>query len=266
METSFYIITWSDVMASLIFIVLCVVLVRWWKVGLEKVLLIGTLRTFVQLSAMGFLLNKIFSQNSWPFMVVLLLLMILVAGWEGARRQKDLRIPHLFPILSGAILLTTTLILLSILSFILKVEPWYYPYAMIPIGGMIIGNALNTATLGVNRFVGEMALRKDEVEMMLSLGAPPKAAAQDAFRISVKAAMIPTINAMMMVGLVQLPGVMTGQILAGVDPLIAVRYQIMIMYMWVTVSSLSVILTLVFVYRNFFTPQKQLKRQLLSRR
>ncbi len=266
METSFYVITWSDVLASLVFIVLCVVLIRWWKVGLEKTLLVGTLRTFIQLSAMGFLLNKIFSQDSWPFMVVLLMLMILVAGWEGARRQKDLGIPNLFPILSGSIFITTALILLSILSFILKVEPWYYPYAMIPIGGMIIGNALNTATLGVNRFVGEMALRKDEVEMMLALGAPPKAASQDAFRVSVKASLIPTINAMMMVGLVQLPGVMTGQILAGVDPLVAVRYQIMIMYMWVTVSSISVILTLMMVYRSFFTSQKQLKLQLLSRR
>jgi len=260
----FYLITWTDVLASLVLIMVCIVLLRWRKVGLEKTLLVGTFRTFIQLGAMGFLLNYIFELNNWPFMVLLLLLMILIASWEGVRRQKDMPIPGYFFILSGAMVVTVLLTLGSILAFILEVKPWYYPYAMIPIGGMIIGNSLNSATLAVNRFTGELIHRRSEIELFLSLGASPKAATQDAVRTSVKAALIPTINALMMVGLVQLPGVMTGQILAGADPLVAVRYQIMIMYMWVTVSVLTVLFTLALVARRFFTPQEQLKLDMLQ--
>ncbi|MFQ6613164.1 MAG: iron export ABC transporter permease subunit FetB [Fidelibacterota bacterium] len=262
-DTGFYLITWTDVLASLVFIVVCVVLIRWRRVGLEKTLLVGTLRTFIQLSAMGFLLNYIFELNNWPFMVLLLLLMIVIAAGEGVRRQKEVPIPGYFLILAGALIITLVATLGSILSFILEVQPWYYPWAMIPIGGMIIGNGLNSATLAVNRFTGELTHRKREIEMFLSLGASPRVATQESVRAAVKAALIPTINALMMVGLVQLPGVMTGQILAGADPLVAVRYQIMIMYMWVTVSVLTVLLTLALVARRFFTRQAQLKQEML---
>ena len=166
-------------------------------------------------------------------------------------------------ILAGSLLIIVFIVVLLILQFILHTKPWYYPYAMIPIAGMIIGNGLNSATLTVNRFIGEINHREKEIEMLLSLGAPPRAAIQDALRESVKAALLPNVNAMMTVGLVQLPGVMTGQILSGIDPLIAVRYQIMIMYMWVTTATMMNILVLALVYRRFFTPQWQLKRELL---
>ncbi len=265
MENSFYAITWTDVFVSLTLMILALVLIRWWKIGLEKTLLIGTVRTFVQLSAMGYVLTYFFRQDHWIFMIGLLLVMIVIAAWEGFRRQKSVQIPGYFLILSGALILTVTLILGSILFFILRVKPWFYPYAMIPIAGMIIGNALNSATLTVNRFIGELNHREKEVEMYLSLGAPPRAAVEEALRESVRAALLPNIKALMTVGLVQLPGVMTGQILSGIDPLVAVRYQIMIMYMWVTTSTLMNILVLALVYRRFFTPHWQLKRELLGK-
>ena len=89
MAANFYAITWADVFISLIFILFCIALLKYWRIGLEKTLLVGTLRTFIQLAAMGYLLNYIFGQNNWIFMVSLLLLMILVAGFEGGRRQKE---------------------------------------------------------------------------------------------------------------------------------------------------------------------------------
>ncbi len=136
---------------------------------------------------------------------------------------------------------------------------------MIPISGMIIGNALTSTTLTVNRFVSEINHRENEIEMYLSLGAPVKSAVHDSFMESVRAALLPNINSLMMVGLVQLPGIMTGQILSGIDPLIAVRYQIMIMYMWISTATMVDILVLNLVYRQFFTPQMQLKRELLRK-
>ncbi len=263
MENAFYAITWTDVMASLVLMILALAMIRWWKIGLEKTLLIGTVRTFVQLSLMGYVLTFFFRQERWEFMVGLVTIMILIAAWEGYRRQESIKIPNYFLILSGSMVVTVCLILGTILQFILRVEPWFYPYAMIPIAGMIIGNTLNSSTLTVNRFIGELNHREKEIEMLLSLGAPPRAAVHDALRDSIRAALIPNINALMTVGLIQLPGVMTGQILSGIDPLVAVRYQIMIMYMWVTASTLMNILVLGLVYRRFFTPQWQLRRDLL---
>ncbi len=263
MENSFYAITWTDVLVSLFLMVMAIALIRWWKIDLQKTLLVGTLRTFIQLSIMGYVLTWFFNQDNWLFMAGLVSLMILVAAYEGWSRQRSQPIPHYYLILAGAMFITVFFVLGLILQFILKTEPWYYPYAMIPIAGMIIGNGLNSATLTVNRFFGEINHREKEIEMLLSLGAPPRAAIHDALRDSVKAALLPNVNAMMTVGLVQLPGVMTGQILSGIDPLIAVRYQIMIMYMWVTTAAMMNILTLAMVYRRFFTPQWQLKRELL---
>ncbi len=263
MENSFYAITWTDVFVSLVLMAIAIILVRWWKIGLEKTLLIGTLRTFVQLSLMGYLLTYIFNQQHWAFMVGMVTIMILVAAWEGYRRQGEQRIPNYFLILSGTLIFTVFVVLCTILKYILHMEPWYYPYAMIPIAGMIIGNALNSSTLTVNRFIGEMNHREKEIEMLLSLGAPPRAAVQEALRESIRAALIPNVNALMTVGLVQLPGVMTGQILSGIDPLVAVRYQIMIMYMWVTTATIANILVVGMVYRRFFTSQWQLKREML---
>jgi putative ABC transport system permease protein len=263
MTQDFYVITWTDVLVSLVLVAFCIVLIRWWKIGLEKTLLIGTLRTFFQLTAMGYVLTYFFGQRHWAFMVGLIILMIIIASFEGTHRQKNYNIPRFFLILVSVLTFTVVVVLGIILNVILTVEPWYYPYAMIPIAGMIIGNALNSSTLTIDRFIGELQHREGEIETLLSLGAPSRVAVQPAIRDSVKAALIPIINSMMMVGLVQLPGVMTGQILAGIDPLIAVRYQIMIMYMWVTSAAITNILVVGLVAREYFTPQHQLRKDLL---
>ena len=265
MTQTFYAITWTDVLVSLIFVGIAIFLIRWWKIGLEKTLLIGTFRTFIQLTAMGYILTYFFQQHHWSFMVGLVSLMIIVASYEGYRRLKKYNIPNVFWILLGSFCFTVLIVLGLILKLILSTEPWYYPYAMIPISGMIIGNALNSATLTVNRFVSEITHRENEIEMYLSLGAPVKSAVHDSFMESVRAALIPNINGLMMVGLVQLPGIMTGQILAGIDPLIAIRYQIMIMYMWISTATMVDIIVLNLVYRQFFTPQMQLRRSLLRK-
>ncbi|MCF7922819.1 MAG: iron export ABC transporter permease subunit FetB [Candidatus Marinimicrobia bacterium] len=262
MRPEFYVLTWNDLLVSLLFIAFSLFLIKKWKLGLENTLLIGSLRTFVQLTAMGYVLTWFFDQQHWAFMLMLLLIMILIASYEGTRRQKN-AIPHFFSAMLVSLLGSSIIILGTILLFILDVKPWYSPYAAIPIAGMIIGNGLNSTALTANRFVGEMKHREKEIETLLALGATPKLAVFDAMKASIHAALIPNINAMMTVGLVQLPGVMTGQILAGIDPIIAVRYQIMIMYMWFTTATLANMIMLAIVYRQYFTSKFQLRRELL---
>lgn len=262
MGSDFYVLTWNDLLVSLFFIAFSIFLIKKWKLGLEQTLLIATLRTFVQLTLMGYVLTWFFGQDHWAFMLGLLIIMILIASWEGTRRQKS-DIPHFFTAMLVSLLGSAILILGTILLFILEVEPWFSPYAAIPIGGMIIGNGLNSTSLTANRFIGELKHREQEIETLLALGAEPKVAVYDAMKASIHAALIPNINGMMTVGLVQLPGVMTGQILAGIDPIIAVRYQIMIMYMWFTTAALANMIMLAIVYRQFFTKKMQLRRELL---
>jgi len=262
MRPDFYVLNWNDLLVSSLFIVFSIFLIKKWKLGLENTLLIGSLRTFVQLTIMGYVLTWFFDQQHWAFMLTLLFLMILIASYEGSRRQKK-EIPHFFAAMFVALLSSALIILGTILLFILDVKPWYTPYAAIPIGGMIIGNGLNSTALTANRFVGELKHREKEIETLLALGATPKEAVFDAMKASIHAALIPNINAMMTVGLVQLPGVMTGQILAGIDPIIAVRYQIMIMYMWFTTATMANMIMLAIVYRQFFTPKLQLRSELL---
>lgn len=262
MRPDFYVLTWGDLIVSLVFIAFSFFLIKKWKLGLENTLVVGTLRTFVQLTAMGYVLTWFFDQEHWAFMLMLLFIMILIASYEGTRRQKT-EIPHFFMAIFVSLITSAMVILGTILLFILDVEPWYTPYAAIPIGGMIIGNGLNSTALTANRFVGEIKHREREIETLLALGATPKEAVYDAMRASINAALIPNINGMMTVGLVQIPGVMTGQILAGIDPIVAVKYQIMIMYMWFTTSMLANMIMLAIVYRQYFTPKLQLRLELL---
>lgn len=262
MKPDFYTLTWTDLMISLVFIVFSLFLIKRWRLELEKTLLIGTIRSFAQLTLMGYVLTWFFKQEHWSFMVMLLFIMILIASYEGSRRQKQ-HIPHFFSAMLIALMGSAIFVLGTILFFILDVEPWYSPYAAIPIGGMIIGNGLNSSSLTANRFVGEMKHREREIETLLALGATPKEAVYEAMKVSIHSALIPNINGMMTVGLVQIPGVMTGQILAGIDPIIAVRYQIMIMYMWFTSSTLANLILLSLVYRQYFTKNMQLRRDLL---
>lgn len=210
---------------------------------------------------MGYVLTFFFKQDHWSFMVCLIIFMILVASFE-ARKRLEVPIKGYFIVTALSMSVTVILVLGTIIKLILDVHPWYYPYAMIPLAGMIIGNGLNSTTLTTNRLVSEIQHRENEIETFLALGAPPRAAIDPSIREAIRAALIPNINGLMMVGLVQIPGVMTGQILAGIDPLIAVRYQIMIMYMWLTTATLVNVLTQELIYRKFFNPEKQLKKEM----
>lgn len=222
--------------------------------GLEKDILVGTVRAFIQLMAIGYVLKFIFDLRQWPFVLLMLAVMITVAGRNAAKRGKE--IPHVFWLVTGAISLgaAATLGVLAGLR-IIKFEPWF----VIPIGGMIIGNAMVASGLVLNRIQSEIAARKQEIRAALALGATARQAVDPALKAAIKAGMIPTIDSMKVVGLVQLPGMMTGQIIAGASPLQAVRYQIMVAYMLAAATAVTCATLGLIVYRGFFTMHHQLK-------
>ena len=232
------------------------------KLGIEKDLLIGTVRTFIQLMIIGYVLKYIFNFKKWYFVLLMIAIMAIVAGYNAVKRQKT-KIKGLFPIVTLSIFLGAGIAMATLILLILRVSPWYEPQYLIPISGMMLGNAMNATALAVDRLIGETRGRRWEIEAALALGASPIKAINPLLRDTASAAMMPTINAMMVVGIVQLPGMMTGQIIGGVAPEQSVRYQIIIMYMLATSVIVSCMTILYFFYRKLFTDDEQLNFDLL---
>jgi putative ABC transport system permease protein len=123
---------------------------------------------------------------------------------------------------------------------------------------MIVGNAMNGAALAAERLASEIDARRGEIEAWLALGASPPHAAREASRAALRAALIPAVNGLMVVGLVSLPGMMTGQILAGQSPLLAVRYQLVVAFMLAGATAITSVAVVAWYRRSFFTAAEQL--------
>ena len=228
-----YHLSFSDVGLSLVLMALAIALSRFQKLGTERSLAVGTVRSFVQLTLVGYALKVLFDINTPWVMGGVLAVMLTVASFESTRRQQ-VRVPGFFGVTFMSLLLALIISMGTMIFLIVRPRPWFSLMVTIPIAGMMIGNGLNIVSLAANRLLGELRLRRNEVEVALSLAAPPSQALHTAFKQSISSSLIPAINALMAVGLVQLPGVMTGQILAGAPPVEAVKFQIVIMMMWVS--------------------------------
>jgi len=251
-------ISWINVSIATLFIVAAGLCSIYLKLGLERDLLIGTLRTFLQLALLGYVLKAVFSINE-PIVVILIFsFMIFFAAKIISNRVKEKRVSYFLPVFAS-MFLSYMIINIFVMSIIVQVKPWYYPVYFIPIGGMIIGNSMNSISLSTNTWFEGLKKERDRVEMFLSLGASPQESTDSNFTESVKSGMIPSINALMSVGVVSIPGMMTGQILAGTDPMIAIKYQVIIMLILVGSTALSTVLALIIVRRLTFTKNHQLK-------
>ncbi len=232
------------------------------RLGLERDLIIATVRTFVQLFVVGYFLVYLFAWDRWEFVLLTLVLMLAAASWIAVGRLK-----HKFPgarwVAVVSLAVGSAITLAFVTHVVIGVEPWYDPRYVIPIGGMILGNAMTGAALAGERFQGELRSRVEEVETLLALGFAGLEAVHDLYGSAIRAAMIPAINAMLAVGIVQLPGMMTGQILSGTSPLIAVKYQVIVMLMITCAVALSSFIFLHLAVKRYMTPAHQLRRHLI---
>lgn len=227
------------------------------RLKLEKEMLIATVRAFVQLMAVGYVLDRIFSLNKWYLVSAWLLLMIGIASYNAMRRQTN-RFKGLLPRLTIAITSASLISILLGIGLIIRPNPFWSPQYLIPIGGMIVGNAMSAAALAINRLDSEMKNGKDRIETALSLGASVHIASLTAVKAAVRAGILNVITNTMVVGLVHLPGMMTGQIVSGVNPGEAVRYQIFIMYILITSNALSSLMSTMLIRGLYFNKRAQL--------
>ncbi|WP_144477995.1 ABC transporter permease [Cytobacillus oceanisediminis] len=244
--------------AAYIFILILIIIVRVRGIRREKEILLATVRMSIQLVLVGYLLVYLFDNpNPW-YTLLIIAIMQIFAIYNVYKRTKH-------PLGSGMkkyIAYAMAIGILSSLFFfilvVLDVTPWYEPRYFIPIAGMIIGNSMTGVSLGVNNLISGFTSHKDEIEGALMLGATPKDAARKVVNEAFDSAMLPTINSMVGMGIIFLPGMMTGQILSGTSPIVAVEYQIAIMLGIVGSVSLTVILYLQMAYKSFFNERFQL--------
>ena len=234
------------------------------RLGLERRLAWAATRTVVQLLLVGYVLKFVFALDKAWAVLLLMGFMILMASrnavQRASRRYRGVELDTFF-----TLSLCSTLSTLAVTQGVLSVDPWYKPQYLIPLLGMVLGNGLTGISLALDvvleRFHEDRAL----IEMELAHGATRWEAARDVLRGAVRRGMIPIINSMHVVGIVSLPGMMTGQILAGNPPLLAVRYQIVVMFMIAASTSLGCMGMALLAYRRLFNHKHQLRSDRIAK-
>jgi len=222
----------SLLIAFLPAIAVVLILYRWTRDGPESVYALT--RMLGQLLVIGYFLAFIFESENALIVLAVLLVMVMVSSWIALRTVK-LQRRSLYLYSTSAILLGGGLSLVVSTQLVLNLEPFYSAQYMIPLAGMVFASAMNSVSICAERFQSEIDCGSDGVE---------------ARGTALKAALIPITNSLFAVGLVSFPGMMTGQILAGIDPLIAARYQIMVMCMLFSSAGLSAACFLHFLLRK----------------
>ncbi|MGC9503643.1 ABC transporter permease [Baaleninema sp.] len=231
----------------------------WQQLGLEWKLALATVRTIVQLLVVGSILQVVFTWNHPLAMAALLLVMLTIAAIV-ARNRMQAEIPGLLGLVWGAIGIGTAFTLLYVNTLVLRQpETWSNPQYLVPLGGMMMGNAMNAAAIAGERFVSSVKSKRLEIETHLCLGATPQQAISTYRKDAVRAGTISILNSMMVVGLVTLPGIITGQLLSGVDPLDAAAYQILIMFSIAMTNFVATIILVEGLGRRFFNASAQLQ-------
>jgi putative ABC transport system permease protein len=227
---------------------------RYQRLDLERDIAIAVVRSFVQLAAIGYAINLVFGLENLGYVILLLAGMVGFASWTSAGRGEG--VPGAFPISVVAIGVATAIALGVLLS--LQIVPPTARY-LIPLGGMVIGNSMNTASLTLGRIRDDVAAHRPDIEAALALGATSRQAVSPILKSALRSAMTPLIDSTKTSGVIWLPGAMAGMIIGGADPLEAVRLQIVVLYMLLGSVSIAAILVGLLSYRSFFTPRHQLR-------
>ncbi len=245
------------VLAAYIFVVILLIIVKKKNIGREKQIIIASVRMSIQLILVGYILIYVFDNVNLYFTLVISIIMVAFAIHTVISRSKRPLSKSLKKVVAISLASGTLISLFYFLIIVINANPWYDPKNFIPIAGMLIGNSMTGISLGVNNLLEGMYTNKSKIDQALMLGASPKVAVNDIVNHAFDSAILPTINSMLGMGIVFLPGMMTGQILSGISPLVATQYQIAIMLGILGSVSLSVIMFVELGYKTFFNDQDQ---------
>lgn len=235
-------------------LVLVIILSFYKKLGIGKEFTYAILKGGGQLVLIALFLTFLFQTDLWVFLIwILLITMILVGGHTSAKRATHM--PYAFQITTPSILAgASTALFVLALSQAMPLQPQY----IIPLAGMAFGNSMSICSLALDRLVREIKLNKTGIESMLSLGIPSKNAIEEFNRLSIRAALIPTIDRLKTLGVIFIPGAMAGLLIAGTDPLVAAEYQIIVYLMIVGGGIISSMTVALLSRKKVFTEYEQL--------
>ena len=250
--------TFLTLSLTLLFVLIPLLIAYALKLGIEKDMLIATLRSIVQLLVVGYLLQFVFDQDHPLFMVLMIALMISAATHNAGKKGVKIKgVIWKLTITYVAIEVLTQAILLGL--DIIPATPQY----IIPISGMVVGNAMVLSLLFLNRFISEVEDKENQIELILSLGGTPKQAIHQQLITAIKTSTIPTIENQKTMGLVQLPGMMSGQIIAGADPIQAVQFQLLIIFILLTTAVITSVMLGFLSYPTLFNREMQLDKRII---
>ncbi len=251
-------IGYGELALSALLILINLALSAWLRLGLGRRLLVASARMIVQLLLVGLVLRWIFALREPLPVLAMALLMAGLAGVAAVHRTRRRFAGIYWSSLLSILAASFTVTGFAVVG-VLRVEPWYEPQYLIPLLGMVLGNALTGISLGLDRLMEGCMQNQDRIEMLLSLGATRWEAGHGEVKEALRTGMIPVINSMMVMGVVSLPGMMTGQILAGAAPVDAVRYQIVIMFMIASCTALATLGVVLLGYRVLFSYRHELR-------
>jgi len=224
-------------------LLLSVLLSRIHKVNLTRELVFSSLRMTVQLVMMGFVLKFVFELDYW-YIVLAVALVMTFFGAQTIYSRIGIRHSNLLLFTFLSLLCSVSVVMLFFSLVVVQFSPWYNPRYFIPLIGMVIGNSMNGTALAIERFYDELKKRRKELETYIALGATSAEASAGCLKAAYRASLLPTISSMTGMGIVFLPGMMTGQIIGGSSPLLAIKYQIAIILAILGAVSLSCFLVL----------------------
>jgi len=244
----------GQVAASLALVAVAVAISFWRRTELEADIGIAVVRSFIQLTAIGYVIKLIFDQDSIWLVLALLTVMVLFGAITARARAK--KVPGAFgPLLIALALAGATTLGLVVALGVFDPKPRF----LVPVGGMVIGNAMTASAVALNRLGDEMHDSRARIEATLALGATAQEAAMPAVRRSLRSGTITLIDSTKTTGLIFFPGTMVGMLLAGADPVDAVRLQLILLYTLLGSVAIAALLSIALAYRNFFTPAHQLR-------
>ncbi|KAK7396531.1 hypothetical protein VNO78_17606 [Psophocarpus tetragonolobus] len=240
-------------------VLLAVALSFYQKLGLELEMVVAIVRAFLQLSIIGFVLQFIFNQDNAGWIFLAYLFMVSVAGYTAGERAKH--VPR-GKYVAGASILTGTAVTMFVLV-VLSVFP-FTPRYIIPVAGMMVGNSMTVTGVTMKRLRDDIKVQINLVETALALGATPRQATHEQVKRALILALSPVVDNTKTVGLISLPGAMTGLIMGGASPLEAIQLQIVVMNMMIGAATVSSIMATYLCWPAFFTKAYQLETKVFS--
>ena len=243
-----------EVAASLALVALAVGVSLWRRAELERDLAVAVLRSFLQLTAIGYVIQAIFDSDSLWLVAALLVVMVLFGAFTARSRAKG--VPGALGPLVVALGFAAAVTLGLVLALgVFEAKPRY----LVPVGGMVIGNSMTAAAVALNRLADEVRTQAGLIEAMLALGASSRQAATGLVTRSLRSGLIPLIDSTKTTGIVFFPGTMVGMLVAGAEPIDAVRLQLILLWVLLGSVSLAAVVAVSFGYRSFFTHAHQLR-------